>query len=348
MDPGPVGAFYRAVLPSTALRSRGHELVEPRAGGGQHLSALLTCDAVLIYRRYTEADLAMAKRLVQSGVRVVYDNDDDYSSVERHHPAYRAVRRDGSFKRIVRIARASTLMTTTTTRLASQHRKAGIPHVEVIPNLLDPAALRAPHPHEGLVVGYVGAREHTRDLDHIPVAAVLRSLLESVPSLRVESIGVDLGLDSPRYRHDPFVPHPQLGSRIAGWDIGLAPLMDTPFNASRSDIKLKEYAACQVPWIASATGPYAELGRAEGGVVVGDDGWYDALAELLTDQAQREELAQAAGAWAQRSTIAAGLAAWERALFGARAQPPTATTTPVPVARPGAVIDAAALARYRR
>jgi len=48
-------------------------------------------------------------------------------------------------------------------------------------------------------------------------------------------------------------------------------------NYARSDVKVKEYAARGVPWIASARGPYVDLGPDQGGLVVPGDDWVVAL-----------------------------------------------------------------------
>ena len=45
-------------------------------------------------------------------------------------------------------------------------------------------------------------------------------------------------------------------SFVSHLDIGLAPLEDTAFNRSRSDVKFLEYAACGAVPVVQATGPY--------------------------------------------------------------------------------------------
>ena len=45
-------------------------------------------------------------------------------------------------------------------------------------------------------------------------------------------------------------------SFVSHLDIGLAPLEDTAFNQSRSDVKFLEYAACGAVPVVQATGPY--------------------------------------------------------------------------------------------
>src|SRR5207249_1565318 len=74
----------------------------------------------------------------------------------------------------------------------------------------------------------------------------------------------------------------ELPHRIGSFDIGLAPLADLPGNRARSDIKVKEYAASGVPWLASPVGPYVQLGEEQGGRLVPDDLWFEALDRLVS------------------------------------------------------------------
>ena len=97
----------------------------------------------------------------------------------------------------------------------------------------------------------------------------------------------DLGLKG-RYRYRGVVPYDALPHHISGFDIAVAPLSDIPFNRVRSDVKLKEYAACGVPWLASPIGPHAGHGEAHGGLLVPDDGWFEALDQQQTIAAAAE------------------------------------------------------------
>jgi glycosyltransferase involved in cell wall biosynthesis len=94
--------------------------------------------------------------------------------------------------------------------------------------------------------------------------------------------------------------------------IAIAPLANLPFNMTRSDIKLKEYAASGVPWLASPVGPYIGLGEREGGVLVPDDGWFDALDRLVCHQRDRRRLARRARSWAKDQMIEMAADRWER------------------------------------
>ncbi|HEY6760067.1 MAG TPA: hypothetical protein VI318_11270 [Baekduia sp.] len=299
-------ANYRIGYPLAAMERRGHQILWPDQRGLASLASLLECDAVLIYRR-SGAELRQGiRRMREAGVAVIWDNDDDFL----HMPKNRRNRRDSGgrstqqiFTDTMKTARSVDAVVVTTEPLAAVMADAGVPGARVIANHLM-FDKRPARPHEGVVIGWIGGLEHRADALGVNLPNVLSDLMDKHPRLTVTTVGVELPLrDRARYDHSIFVEFQNLPDQMAGWDIGLAPLLDTPFNRSRSDIKLKEYAASRLPWVASPHGPYAGLGDAQGGRLAADDGWFDALDALISDPKARKRLSSAGGAWARRHTI---------------------------------------------
>jgi hypothetical protein len=129
--------------------------------------------------------------------------------------------------------------------------------------------------------------------------------------VRVASFGLGLGLRTERYRHVDVVPLLELTRQAAAFDVGIAPLADIALNRARSNVKLKEYAAAGACWLASPTGPYAGMGEKHGGRLVGDDGWFEALARLVDKPRERAKLAKRAGKWVAGQTLTKHVGAWE-------------------------------------
>jgi glycosyltransferase involved in cell wall biosynthesis len=306
-------AFYRAIDPMEAMERRGHEIAWPEDSGLARAGLLASCDMVHVYRCAGDGVRRILTEVTRAGTPITYDNDDDFTAVPKESPDYKKVG-GPTGRRIhgmtVETARTAAVFTTTTGALAEKYRADGVDRIEVIPNQLLAGAERPQVRHDGLVIGWVGGIDHRADVLRIPIADALRRLVETYPEVRVECIGVDLQLPE-RYRHDGFVPFLDLPERIGGFDVAIAPLADMPANRARSDIKLKEYAASGVPWLASPVGPYASFGEAEGGRLVPDDGWFEALERLVTSRRERRKLGRKGRSWAKGQTIAAVADRWE-------------------------------------
>jgi SAM-dependent methyltransferase len=311
----------RAFQPMRELSRRGHRVSVYGEDGLQpdddELQAIVESFDVAYFARYTQVEAQeLARTLREAGVAVVWDHDDDVivSRKGSSDPEERQLIAD-----IAEMMAIADVVTTTNERLAERYREEGAGCVIPVPNFVARESMDAPKPrHEGVVLGYIGWNDHQADWDRLGLAPVVRSLLDVHPQLRVESVGpVDFGLPEERYRRTGAVPFNSLPPAIAGFDIGIAPLMDIPGNRSRSDIKVKEYAIAGVPWLASPIGPYAELGEDEGGRLVADDDWHEQIERLVTDDRGRRKLAKRAAKWARRQTLPANVGIWEGALLEA-------------------------------
>jgi glycosyltransferase involved in cell wall biosynthesis len=101
------------------------------------------------------------------------------------------------------------------------------------------------------------------------------------------------------------------------WDVGLAPLADSPFNACKSAIKVLDYAALGLASLASGVPAYrGSLADGPGGMLVPNTtpAWYEALSRLIRDAAFRRGLAEGGAASLRAGgTLAARAGAWRRA-----------------------------------
>ena len=302
-------AFYRAIDPMRVMEERGHTVVWPGTDGRGDARKLSGCDMVHVYRR-ADAEL---QQLMRQGMPLTYDNDDDFTNVPRESPDYKKVGGANGIRihaLTVRMAKQARCFTTTNEVLAQRYRDDGVERIEVIPNLVAADVPRPRAGHKGFVIGWVGGVDHRADVARIPIKEALERLQAKYPDVHVECIGVDLSLKE-RYRHDGFVPFRELPARIGGWDLGIAPLADIPANRVRSDIKIKEYAASGVPWLASPVGPYAGHGEEQGGMLVPDDGWLEALEGMVTmGWWARRGVTGKAAKWGRRSTIDAAADRW--------------------------------------
>lgn len=308
-------AHYRAIEPMRAMKRRGHQVVWPANGDGKaDLRRLAGCDVVHVYRRCDEETRRVVAELAAGGIAVTWDNDDDFTAVPKESADYGklgGLAGQRVFTKMVRVARRARLMSTTSELIAAKYRRAGVERVEVIGNHVPHGGLRVRRRHDGVAIGWVAGLEHKADIARIPVVDALRHLVAEREDVWVESIGLDLGLPE-RYRRQARVNFHELPKHMGAWDIGIAPLADLPHNRARSDIKLKEYAASGLPWLASPQGPYLGLGEEQGGRLVPDDGWFEALERLVAHRRERRQLARNAKDWAKHQTIDTAADRWEQ------------------------------------
>jgi glycosyltransferase involved in cell wall biosynthesis len=317
-----INAMYRVRLPLLAMQALGHGTYEERGRSIQRPDILMRSDVVLFYRHWDASARAMARRLSDAGIGVVFDNDDDVAAIPRDVAGYRrsgGVRGHAIMNEIRGMVREAHLMTTTTETLADRFRGLSETEVRPIDNYVPPDWFVAPRalPEAEVVVGWVAGNEHQLDFQRLGLGDVFMRLLDDHPNLRIKSVGLGLGLRSPRYERVRAVPFDQLTKTGARFDIGIAPLADIPFNHCRSSVKVKEYACAGIPWVASDVGPYRALGPDQGGVVVSNDDWYSAIARLAQDAGQRRRLARQGQSWARAETIEVHAMRWHDAFADA-------------------------------
>lgn len=316
---GRANAFYRALLPLHEIERRGHKVTWPASGSSALMleTRVPSWDLAYVFQCVAPEHLEAIRRLSANGVAVVWDSDDDISTVPRSSPAYRAMGGRRKIRehaaRSYEIARTAHLMTTPSAHLADTYRSAGA-QTKVIENMLAGRDVRHRRSaRAGVVVGCTAGFEHLSDFKAHKLSRVLRRLLSAHPSLRVISIGLRLDLRDRRYEHVPHIPVQELVAFETRFDIGIAPLADTALNRARSNVKLKEYAAAGAAWLASPIGPYASLGEEHGGQLVPDGQWETALGALITDHQRRRSLAELGRRWAERETIGSAARIWENA-----------------------------------
>jgi glycosyltransferase involved in cell wall biosynthesis len=296
---------YRALHPMTELARRGNLVAsyteqEDLAATDDELDVIAADFDVAYVARYTEPEaVVLVRRLAERGMAIVWDYDDDVVRPERR----------AGFDAMAELV---DVITTTNDALVERYRELGARTVVPIPNFLTRPSLAFPRRrHEGTVLGYIGWVDHQDDWDALGLQETVEDLLDVHDDLRVESVGpIDLRLPADRSHSYGVLTFDQLPQAIAGFDVAIAPLIDKPGNATRSDIKLKEYAIAGVPWLASDYGPYVGYGEEQGGRLVADDAWFDELHGLLCDGKAQRKLAKRGQKWAKDLTLDRNGSVW--------------------------------------
>lgn len=307
---------YRGVGPVGALRDRGHGVHQLRPGRlAAQVSLLDAVDVVLVHRFADEETLDFVRAARLRGVPVVFDDDDDANAIPRNNPGFQRVRGlewDRRMRALRQIVQLADCVMAPSPALADRFREMGAAEVAVTENcVVDEFCTWRQRPHEGVVVGWIAGKEHHVDLERLPIGRVLARVLAEDSRVRVVTVGLRLGFVHERYEHLRKVPFNRLIEFASGFDIGIAPLADTPFNRARSNVKLKEYGAAGVPWLASDVGPYRGLGEREGGRLVAGDDWHGELTRLISRERERRKLSKRAVRWARGETLSANAQRWE-------------------------------------
>ena len=156
----------------------------------------------------------------------------------------------------------------------------------------------APHDPDGPVrIGFAGSVDRTGDLAAILGEALVELKKRYGGRVHFEFFGAipafaaNLDATVIPYSDDYLAYRELLNGRK--WDIGLAPMPDTPFHACKHYNKFVEYAAAGIAGVFSDVPPYDRLhGRTEAAVFCENtaQAWLAGIGRLIDEDALREEM----------------------------------------------------------
>lgn len=248
----------------------------------------------------------------ERGVPIVYSVDDHLQASDPLNPVLDELVGSSGLSRLLDSADA---VIATTEPLADVLADDSRPTF-VIPNCIDPRLWsERPRRSRALRIGWAGSSSHLPDLEmvlpalvrlrerldfelviygltELPLSRQLheirRSRLEGAQRERADAFRrIAALLRELDAEHHPFESVELFPQRLAGLDldIGLCPLVETPFSICKSALKFYEYAACGTLTLASDVLPY----RDEPALTVENDAdaWCDALERLARDASLR-------------------------------------------------------------
>jgi glycosyltransferase involved in cell wall biosynthesis len=260
-------------------------------------------DVVVIQRDLFPFGPPVLERLLaRRSSRLVYDTDDATYLRPAFTPntPFQRLRR---FDKVARVASTARWVSAATEPIAAWARRHNA-SVSVVPMAVDLSIYDRVHAgrlHDRLVLGWAGTAGGLRYLEAL--APVLRELAARTPIVvRVISGGCrrvclpGVPLEARPWRAESALED------LKGFDIGLVPLDDTPFEQAKFPFKLLQYLALGVPAVAARVGVARNvLEHGRNGLLAGSPAaWRDGLESLIGDAELRTRLA-AAG----RETVAA-------------------------------------------
>lgn len=253
---------------------------------------------VLVLSRYAggaeQPVIAAAKR---AGTLVIYHIDDNLFAVPAELGADKFARYNDP-RRIAALTQAMTaadFIYASTEELARQlsERLPGRPIVAGTIYCAHSRLAPPPATGTGCTIGYMGTSGHERDLEM--VVPGIERLMERHADVRFETFGT-IKMPAVLERFSGRTKHHQATSdyeafmqRLTNlrWHVGLAPVIDSPFNRCKADTKWVEYTATGIAVIASKLATYEPACSDGAGVLVAEDGWEAAIEQFIVDDAAR-------------------------------------------------------------
>lgn len=182
----------------------------------------------------------------------------------------------------------------------ADHARAHARRVEVVPSCVDPARqpLRVHEPVEVATVGWIGSQTTSEYLR--PVLPAFARLNADRLRARLVLVGADPTIAASWIEHRPWSQATETGD-LASFDLGIMPLPDTDWARGKCGFKVLQYFSAGVPAIASPVGVTTELVGADRGLTASSEQeWFDALAQLVADVAERRQRGAAARSYVER------------------------------------------------
>ena len=299
--------IYREMIPS--IRLCGHCQMEYLAQQGKvdyravqvmklKGGDLNWADVVLLGRLDSWYEFRLTKRLHESGRYLIYLIDDDLLNIPLEISSAVHYGRKEIQGYIRSMMEMSDAILSPSALLLEKYAVNGRQAIRIEEPAIDPVPYRPHDPGKPVKIGFAGSIDRTGDIEHILKEALLQIKREYGERVEfaffggIPSFAKELDARCIPYCDDYDEYREKLNS--LEWDIGLAPMPDTPFHACKHYNKFVEYAAAGVVGVFSDVMPYSRLREKgfEAQLVVNHaKAWTDALSSLI-ESAEREALRQ--------------------------------------------------------
>jgi len=309
--------YYRIVNPYAELSNHGYQVA-----GDVNWSGYVDSADVVVAQRTCKLDpstgwqrLAWLKRQKKHNKLLVYEIDDDFLSIDRDKDdqnVYHYFTHPEIQNNIIENVKAADLVTVSTDPLAEVLRPYN-DNIVVIPNYIDATVMDTPAEidfgsdidrEKSIIIGYTGSLTHRADFNTIQ-NEMAQLLVQNDPAWFL-FMGHLYENNFVKSVHLPFQNIIEGDYfKTFGFDIGIAPLLDTKFNQSKSYIKALEYAAFGIPCVASNVGPYRDfVQHGETGFLFNQPYQFTKyMRDLINDADMRKEMGAKAKEYAKKFTI---------------------------------------------
>lgn len=330
---GGVG-YYRQIMPAKHLPNftfihAGKQLLDITPDKMEETVGNLVKDCDIVYTKHLDNPYAVYTLLGACDYYnkpLIVDFDDHVFTTDGLSPdgyTYPEGQARHYLETLLKSATAITVSTPNLVPVYEQYAK-----VHVIPNAVDPADWRWEKRSRGFtIIGWAGSASHAKD--HPLLEPVYPEVVERNPDAVFSFVGHMLprqikGLEKKNFEirngiswwegnPENDMTYPRLLAE-GGYDIGLAPLIESQFNACRSLAKWFEYTMTGIPTVCSEWGPYLDLRDGQDAYIVKtQNGWVEAIDHLIKNKHDRDRLvATARQRIADDYTIDKIVPAWDK------------------------------------
>lgn len=254
-------------------------------------------DIVFVNRLIMNKSINDVEKLREKyGFKLIVDNDDDWS-LDPHHLLYNVYHR-GPISEGIRVTmQVADYCTVTHERLAEKVSKEN-PNVAILPNAIPKYGQYNVKKQESdfIRLFWAGGSTHKKDIE------LLRNPLKRFDFKETMMVFGGYSPNHPEYspmvsaftnggklRHSIIkaVPVEEYYTTYAHCDIALVPLLDTPFNSNKSNLKILEAANIAAPVVVSNVHPYKDIPFVN--YVNNKSDWYFHVKRLIKDKELMKE-----------------------------------------------------------
>ena len=237
--------------------------------------------------------LWLERWLLNGPARLVLDYDDAvFHRYDRHrNPLVRRV----LGHKLDRLMQRADLVTAGNDYLAGRARSAGCRNVQWLPTVIDleryPAAT-AREPGGPVVVGWIGSPSTA---GYLQAAGYALAPLQAAGLIQCVAIGArPEQVQGTPFQSRPWQEHTEV-AQLQGFDIGIMPLPDAPWERGKCGYKLIQYMACGLPVVASPVGVNTTIVRPDENGWLADtpEQWAAAIRRLAEDSVLRRRMGAA-------------------------------------------------------
>jgi len=227
--------------------------------------------------------------LVQAKAPLVADYDDAHFHKYEYHRFFLCRKLLGN--KIDRVMSRASLVIAGNKYLADRAFASGASRVEIIPTVVDLARYQVTSPPRNNVftIGWIGSpttAHYLTSVDHalreVCSDGSARVVVVGSSTLRVDGVPVEIR---------PWSEQTEVQD-LGGFDVGIMPLPDTPWERGKCGFKLIQYMAAARPAVASPVGVNSEIicHGTEGFLAATTRDWIQAFQRLKQDRNLREQM----------------------------------------------------------